>query len=147
MSTVPQTKNSSQETTESESPIVFFDGVCGLCNRTVNFLIGIDRKKRLRYAPLQGETAAERLPEDLRKDLNSMILFDKRGICRKSTAVARTLMHVGGMWGVLGFLVWVIPAPLRNFGYGVVAANRYRIWGKLEACRLPRPGEQELFLP
>jgi len=44
-------------------------------------------------------------------------------------------------------LLWAIPAPLRNAGYTLVARNRYRIWGKHETCRLPRPGEQELFLP
>lgn len=139
--------NESKVKSELEHPVVFFDGVCGLCNRSVNFLISIDRHKRLRYAPLQGETAAEKLPEDLRTDLSTMILFDSRGISRKSTAVARALMHVGGLWSLLGGLLWVIPAPLRNFGYSTVACNRYRIWGKHETCRLPRPGEQELFLP
>lgn len=139
--------NESKVKTEQEHPVVFFDGVCGLCNQTVNFLISIDRHKRLRYAPLQGETASEKLPEDLRTDLSTMILFDSRGISKKSTAVARTLMHVGGLWSLLGGLLWLIPAPFRNFGYSIVAMNRYRIWGKHETCRLPRPGEQELFLP
>lgn len=146
MTVALETKEAADVPNAPDQPVVFFDGVCGLCNRTVNFLIAIDRGKRLRYAPLQGETAAQKLPESDRIDLNTMILFDSRGISRKSTAVARTLMHVGGVWSLLGFILWVIPAPLRNFGYGVVARNRYRIWGKLEACRLPRPGEQELFL-
>jgi len=128
-------------------PVVFFDGVCGLCNQTVNFLISIDRHKRLRYAPLQGETAKSCLSENDRQNLSSMVLHDRSGLTRKSTAIARTLMHVGGFWKVLGFVLWLIPAPFRNFGYGVVARNRYWIWGKTETCRMPRSGERELFLP
>ena len=147
MTTAPDSTLMNETTEALQPPVVFFDGVCGLCNHTVNFLISIDRHRRLRYAPLQGETARTRLSEKEWSDLNTMVLLDDRGVHRKSTAVARCLMHLGGIWSVAGWMLWVIPAPLRNGGYSLVAKNRYRIWGKTEACRLPRPGEQELFLP
>ncbi|MFO1023314.1 MAG: DCC1-like thiol-disulfide oxidoreductase family protein, partial [Planctomycetales bacterium] len=73
---------------QTENPpktcIVFFDGVCGLCDSMVNFLILRDRKHCLRYAPLQGETAAKLLPEEERRDLRYMLFQDERGLCRKS---------------------------------------------------------------
>jgi len=147
MTTAPESAVKSATGQQPDHPVVFFDGVCGLCNHTVNFLIRIDRRRRLRYAPLQGETARAKLSEKEWSDLNTMILLDDRGVHRKSTAAARCLMHIGGAWGIAGMLLWVIPAPLRNAGYTLVARNRYRIWGKHETCRLPRPGEQELFLP
>jgi len=131
----------------SDPPIVFFDGVCGLCNQSVNFLIAIDRHKRLRYSPLQGETASRLLIASDRYDLKSIVLLDERGASRRTTALVRTLIHIGGIWGWVGRLLWLVPLPLRNLGYHLVVRNRYRIWGQLDACRLPRPGEQDLFLP
>jgi len=137
-------------TTPEESadspPIVFFDGVCGLCNRSVDLLITLDRRRRLRFAPLQGETAAERLDADVR-ELRSIVLVDSSGEARHSTAIVRILRHIGGIWSVASLMLWLVPRPLRDWGYGVIAANRYRLFGKTEACRMPKPGEQELFLP
>lgn len=143
-----ETQNADAQPENSpETCVVFFDGVCGLCNSLINFLITRDRKHCLRYAPLQGETAARLLPESERRDLRYMLFQDEQGLSRKSTAVSRMLCHLGGVWGLLGRVLWAIPRPLRDWGYGIVARNRYRWFGKHESCRMPKPEERELFLP
>lgn len=134
---------------ESEcSPmVVYFDGVCGFCNATVNFLMRLDRRGKLRFAPLQGETAQERLsPQDL-ENLNTIIVSRGDRNYRRSAAVVRILWELGGLWSILGTCLWLIPLPLRDLGYKIFAGNRYRILGKREACRLPLPEERDRILP
>jgi predicted DCC family thiol-disulfide oxidoreductase YuxK len=130
----------------SAGPIVFFDGVCGLCNSSVDFVLRHDQRNRLRFAPLQGETAALLLPPADRQNLGSLVLWNDGRTYRRSTAVVRVLWQLGPFWQFLGGLLWVIPAPLRNAGYRVVAALRYRLFGKKSACRLPTPEERSRFL-
>jgi predicted DCC family thiol-disulfide oxidoreductase YuxK len=131
----------------AEGPILFFDGVCGLCNRFVDFTLTHDRKARIRMAPLQGETARDRLtPADV-QSLDSVVLLDERGLHRRSAAVVRVLRQFSPTWQILAGLLWLIPRPLRDLGYKLVAANRYRLFGKKETCRMPSPGERARFLP
>lgn len=129
-----------------DQSIVFFDGVCGLCNRTVNFLMARDRNGVLRFAPLQGETAARLVPAEVRSDLNTFVFSDRGQLFYRSTAMARILMKIGGFWKVAGVTMWLVPAPLRNLGYRGVAAIRYRLFGKSESCRMPTPDERARFL-
>ena len=137
-----------ERTSEKEvGPIVFFDGVCALCDQSVQRLLTMDRKRRLKFAPLQGETASQMLPEADIRDLKTLVIRDQRGIGRYSTAVVRILWQVGGIWSVLGSCLWLIPRPVRDWGYRFVSARRYRWFGKHDACRMPKPGEREQFLP
>ncbi|MGQ0635045.1 MAG: thiol-disulfide oxidoreductase DCC family protein [Planctomycetaceae bacterium] len=131
---------------EPREAIVFFDGVCGLCNYWVDFVLTRDRQARFRFSPLQGELARERLHIRPEEPLNSIVLVDSSGICRKSAAVARILRGLPGPWPIAGWLLWVIPRPLRDLGYDFVARNRYRWFGQKEACRLPSPAERERFV-
>jgi predicted DCC family thiol-disulfide oxidoreductase YuxK len=135
------------QTLDSAQPIVFFDGTCGLCDRTVQSLLNRDRHGRLKFAPLQGETARHRLGEEAARELKTLILVDGTGESRRSSAVVRILNHLGGGYKILGGLLWLIPRPLRDFGYNFVAARRYRWFGHVDACRLPKPHERERFLP
>ena len=128
------------------TPIVFFDGVCGLCNSSVDFVLRHDHHGRLKFAPLQGETAARLLPAADRENLGSLVLWDDGRMFRRSSAVIRILWRLGPAWRVLGWLIWLIPLPLRNGGYRLVAASRYRLFGKKETCRLPSPEERGRFL-
>ena len=126
--------------------IVFFDGVCGLCNVSVDFILARDTRQRFRFAPLQGETARrELLPADL-EHLDTMILKTATGTYRRSAAVVRILWGLPGIWPMVGILLWVIPRPLRDLGYRIVSANRLRWFGKKETCRLPTPEERDRFL-
>lgn len=128
------------------APVLYFDGVCGLCNSTVQWLLKADRAGRFRFAPLQGTTAQALLPEEFR-DLSSMVLTCDHRIYRKSAAVVGVLWRLGGMWKLLAALLWIIPAPIRNGGYSVIAKNRFRWFGKHETCRIPTPEEAARFLP
>jgi|SRR5436190_3984708 len=130
-----------------EHPILFFDGVCGLCNASVDFVMKRDTKDVFRYAPLQGETAAEHLSAQEREDLNSVVLKTSEGYYRYTSAIVRILWKLPGIWPVLGTLLWLIPRPIRNSGYRLVAKNRYRFFGKKETCRLPTPEEIGRLLP
>jgi len=131
---------------DKEYAIVYFDGVCGLCNKFVNFLFRKDAKKnRLRFATLQGETAKQLHLTETEK--MQSIVFEEDGILyRKSTAAIKILLVIGGGWKLM-YLCYVFPRFLRDFVYDVVAANRYKWWGKMDACRLPTMEEVAKFLP
>lgn len=132
---------------KSNGMVVYFDGICGFCNGTVNFLLKHDPQGKLTYAPLQGETARERLDPAEVTDLNTLIVTINDRKYHRSAAVVRILWQLGGIWNVLGSILWVIPQPIRDAGYRLVAKFRYRIFGKHESCRLPSPEERDRFLP
>jgi predicted DCC family thiol-disulfide oxidoreductase YuxK len=129
------------------APVIFFDGVCGLCNRFVDFVIARDAAGVFRFAPLQGETARERLPEADVRDVNTMVLWEGQGIFRKSTAAVRILARLGGRWRILGRALSFVPRPLRDAGYSLIARFRYSLFGKKDTCRMPTPAERARFLP
>jgi len=126
--------------------IVFFDGVCGLCDHTVDFLLRKDSNGILMFAPLQGSTAAGIVPEDVRIQLDTLVYFRSGQLYYRSAAVVRFLRDLGGFWSIAGALLWLIPGPLRDVGYRSVSVLRYRMFGKHEACRIPTPSERARFL-
>lgn len=147
MSTAVRTESNPQTLPEAgDHPIVFFDGVCGLCSHAVDFAMARDAKATFLFAPLQGETARAMLPEEDTKNLNSMAVAIDGKIHRRSSAVVRMLWELGPTWWLCGWLLWVIPLPVRDLGYSLVAKWRYRLFGKHETCRLPTPEERERFL-
>ena len=131
---------------ELEKPILFFDGVCGLCNRFVDFSLKHDPHGRVLFAPLQGKTAAELLSKSDLENLDTVMFYENGNRSRRSTAIVKLLSGVGGFWNVLAWLLWLIPRPLRDFGYRLTAKNRYRFFGQKETCRLPTAEERARFL-
>ncbi len=129
-----------------KAKIVFFDGVCHLCNGFVDSMITLDTNHTFYFAPLQGETAQALLPAQDRAHLNSVIYYESEKLFYSSTAVIKILVGLGGVYRIFG-LFWVFPRPLRDFVYGVIARNRYRWFGTREFCRLPRPEERLYLLP
>ena len=125
--------------------IVFFDGVCGMCNNLVDRMLSEDREETLRFAPLQGETAKAALKEADYKDVNSIVYLEGAQVYKESDAVLRALAALGGIWRIT-LLFLVVPTFLRNKVYQFVAQNRYRWFGKKEACRLPTPAERMRIL-
>lgn len=130
-----------------ESPIIFFDGVCGLCNWFVDFVLPRDRQGIFRFSPLQGETAREYLSAEEIEALKTVVLVDESGTYRQSTAVLRVLRRLSGVWPLIAGLLRLVPPPLRDLGYRLVARNRYRFFGRKEACRMPSADERQRFLP
>ncbi len=128
---------------ESSPPaIVFYDGECGLCTCSVRFLLARDRRGRLRFAPLQGTTAEQRLSVSERESLGTVVLLEGERASRRSTAILRALRHCGGGLGLLARIGLWIPRPLRDGLYRCVAARRSRfgrasaLGGGLEEGRL-----------
>lgn len=137
---------SPSETPHVPNRVVFFDGICGMCNSTVDFLMARDPEGRLSFAPLQGETAEKVVPSEVRKNLDTFVFLEAGELYFRTTALVRILWVLGGFWGCVGWLLWLIPAPVRNLGYRLVAKIRYRIAGKKESCRMPTPEERARFL-
>lgn len=132
----------------AEHPALFFDGVCNLCNSTVDWVIRKDKRKYFRFGSLQGETAHRVVPEYAEEaGLSTVVLVTGRGQYVRSTAIAHVMMGLGGIWAFWGGLILLLPRPLRDWGYKRVAAMRYRIWGQKDSCRLPTPDERDRFLP
>lgn len=131
---------------------MLYDGVCGFCDRSVQWLLEADRDQLLRYAPLQGPTAAALRARHaaLPTDIDTVVLVEGEGaderVYLRSDAVLRiaSLLPGAPRWAQL--FRWC-PRPLRDALYTAFAAIRYRVWGKLDACRLPSPAERDRFLP
>lgn len=130
---------------ELHQQIIFFDGVCNLCNGFVDFLMSRDLDRHFHFSPLQGETAKRVLPADSRERLHSVVLSSQGQMFEKSDAVLMILPQLGGLWTAFR-VFWIIPKFLRDMIYDLVAKNRYFIWGKRETCRLPTPEERKRFL-
>jgi predicted DCC family thiol-disulfide oxidoreductase YuxK len=132
---------------DAEGPIVLYDGVCGLCDRSVQLILRHDRRGRFRFAALQsdaGRTLLERFhlsPESL----DSVVLIDSGQAWRKSRAALRIARGMDAPWPMLWPLI-VVPRPVADFLYDLLAKNRYRIFGKLDACMIPPPEVRARFL-
>jgi len=124
---------------------IFFDGVCNLCNGTVNFVIKRDSKKRYKFASLQSEIARDILPNGS-QNLESIVLLKADGkLLKKSDAALEIARHLKGAWFLLyGFKI--IPTFIRNWLYDIVAKNRYKWFGKKDECPMPTPELKERFL-
>lgn len=130
----------------SADPVVFFDGVCGLCNSFVDFLLAEDAAALFKLAPLQGETASRVLPQGLATRLDTIALVDEAGrVHTKSDAVLAIFGRLGGFWRLLSFARF-LPRALRDTVYDFVARNRYAWFGKLDACRMPTSAERARLL-
>ena len=125
--------------------VVFFDGLCGLCNGFIDFVMKFDSRKSFYFSPLQSEYARNTLPAELTQDLKTVVAFIDGKTYKKSEAVFKVLQKLGGMWSFIS-LLRILPSSLSNFGYDLVAANRYSLFGKKETCRLPTPEERLRFL-
>jgi len=134
-------------------PILLYDGVCGLCNRFVRFVMRHDRDGIFRFAALQSAAAARILashgvnPNDL-DTVYVVANHDSPGenLLSRSDAVVFVLNQVGGIWQVAGFLLRLLPRFVRNAGYNFVARKRYRVFGRSETCAVPSVEERSRFL-
>jgi predicted DCC family thiol-disulfide oxidoreductase YuxK len=134
--------------------LVLYDGVCGLCNRLVYFLLRHDQLDRLRFASLQSEFAQLRLQHHglNNRDFDSVVVladFDQpnQRVLVRSAAVLETFEQLGGVWKALARLAArLIPESIREALYRAIAKRRYKIFGKYDECPAPRPQDRHKFL-
>jgi len=130
-----------------QRPILFYDGECGFCQRTVQWALRHDRHRRLWFAPLQGTTYRSLAPAGAPVDLSTIVFLAPQGMRMRSSAIVALLTALGGAWRALGVLLWLVPRPVRDAGYGFVARRRHRLGGRNAACAVPGPADRERFLP
>jgi len=138
---------------DASNPVILYDGICGLCNRTVQFILKRDRKNLFRFAPLQSEFAKNLL-------LRHPISTDKPGsvwlvtnlgqpgelVKVRSDAAISIGSELGIFWRTMSNVLATFPKSLRDWGYDLVARNRYRIFGKYDTCPLPKEKDRHKFL-
>lgn len=132
--------------THLPDPLVLFDGVCNLCDASVDFLVRHDRKRRLRYASLQSEIGQQVLREAglPATEFGSFLYLDRGRLHMRSSGAIRVAMRLGGWWTLMGVFL-IVPPFIRNAVYDWVARNRYRWFGTRGTCRVPTPEERSLF--
>lgn len=133
---------------ENGKKIILFDGVCNLCNNSVLFVIKRDKKDVFRYASLQSEVGQQLVHErgiDT-SQVDSIILIEP-GVAyfTKSDAALEIAQHLGGLWKLSAVFTWV-PKSIRDVVYDFVARNRYKWYGKKDACMVPTPELRGKFL-
>ncbi|WP_282180016.1 thiol-disulfide oxidoreductase DCC family protein [Maribacter stanieri] len=133
---------------ESNKKIILFDGVCNLCNNTVQFVIKRDVNDIFRFTPLQSDTAKKLLHErniDI-DDIDSIILIEPNvAYYTKSTAALEIGKELKGYDGLSFILLW-LPESFRDIVYDYVAKNRYKWYGKKESCIIPTQELKNKFI-
>lgn len=122
----------------SEGPTILFDGACNLCNHVVQFVLARDPDGHLRFAALQssvGQDLLNRFKVDA-QNLDTVVFITDGRACTKSDAALRIAGCLSGLWPVLKIFL-LVPRPLRDWAYDVVARNRYRWFGKKATCMAP----------
>jgi predicted DCC family thiol-disulfide oxidoreductase YuxK len=131
-----------------DGPVVLYDGVCGLCARSVKWVLRHERDHAIQFAPLQGPTAAAlrarhpRIPTEL----DTIVYVDAGRVYLRSKAFLQLAAHLRAPWRWAHAMRW-FPGFVLDLGYRVVARVRYRIWGTVDACELPSPAHRARFLP
>ncbi len=124
-----------------------FDGVCNLCNSSVNFIIDHDPKGHFKFAALQSDFGQEKLNElgFNTEDFDSLVLLSGGKVYKKSSAALRIARKLKGLYPLL-YIFIIIPPFIRHAAYDVIARNRYRWWGKQDSCRMPTPELRSRFV-
>jgi predicted DCC family thiol-disulfide oxidoreductase YuxK len=133
--------------------LVLYDGTCGLCDRSVRFLLPRDRRAALRFAPLQGDLGRRivaGMDPRIGAGTDTFVLVEDRGTPRerlrtRGWAAVFSLRALGGPWALVAALLAVLPRGVLDAAYDVVARARYRIFGRYDACLSPPEGWRERF--
>jgi predicted DCC family thiol-disulfide oxidoreductase YuxK len=140
-------------TSANLNPIILYDGVCGLCSRSVKFILKRDRRDVFHFASLQSDFAAQILrrhgvnPETL--DTMYVVLGNSQSnerLLARSDAAAFIVRQLGGVWKIAGVTLSLVPRWLREWAYRFVARHRYRVFGKYQACMIPEAKQRAKFL-
>jgi predicted DCC family thiol-disulfide oxidoreductase YuxK len=132
---------------EVQHPVILFDGVCNLCSGSVQFIINRDPSGIFRFATLQSETGKNLVSKfDLPNDKpDAIILVENSEYYSRSTAALRILQRLGSLWQLL-YVFILVPRPIRDYFYDIVARNRYKWYGKRAQCMIPSEDIKSRFL-
>jgi len=130
-----------------KSPVLLFDGVCNLCNASVQWVLKRDRKGIFRFAALQSEAGRALLRQSglSSENFDTVVLVDGDRVFTRSDAALEIVRRIGGPWSLLG-IFRIVPRPLRNAVYDWVARYRYRWFGKTQSCMIPQPEWAKRFI-
>ncbi len=130
-----------------EPPLILFDGVCNLCNASVQFVLRRDPRARFRFAALQSTAGRAALARAgvLGTVPDSIVLVHRGTVRTRSAAALAIARGLRFPWPLLTVL-WLVPYPLRDLVYDWIARNRYRWFGKRETCQVPTPALRARFL-
>jgi predicted DCC family thiol-disulfide oxidoreductase YuxK len=123
--------------------IIFYDGVCGLCNKSVQFVLKHDQRDKFMFSALQSEFALKTLHK--KSQFDSFILYDNGRFYEQSTAALRVLKILGGVWAIFYVLI-IVPPFIRDRVYGFIAKNRYKWFGRYESCPMPDKSTKARFV-
>jgi predicted DCC family thiol-disulfide oxidoreductase YuxK len=128
--------------------LVLFDGVCNLCNASVQYIIRHDKRDNFRFATIQSKVGQQIIKDFLidTTKTDSIILYsEKNGICYKSTAALIIAKHLGFPNNIMTIFL-IVPPFIRNWVYDYIAKNRYKWYGKRDSCMVPTPEIRKKFI-
>ncbi len=130
------------------APIILYDGTCGLCHKSVKWLLHHERDHELTFAPLQGETAAKlrAVHPEIPGNVSTIVFIADGHVRLRSKAFLYAAQHLTAPWRWSYAWRW-FPGFLLDLGYRLVASVRYRIWGRADVCEIPSPDQRARFLP
>lgn len=132
--------------TQLPDKVVLFDGVCNFCESSVQFILRHDKTGSLRFASLQSEIGQQLLTAyGISHELQSVVFVESGKAYTKSAAAFRIAHYFGGWWKLL-LVFSILPAFITDFGYDIIAKNRYRWFGKKDACMIPSADIRSRFL-
>lgn len=133
---------------EFPSRVVFYDGVCAMCNGIVKWMLRVDRRRVFRFASLQSDTANEArlIHPEIPSELETMVYVRDGEVFLRSRGAFEAMREIPYPWRALSWLR-VFPVWLTDFFYGILARSRYRVFGKYETCPLPPAEDRGRFLP
>lgn len=126
--------------------IILFDGDCNFCDKSVQFIIKRDPEAIFTFTSQQGEVGQKMIKKHhAPASIDSIILIENDTYYLKSSAALRICRHLQGAWKLL-FIFIIVPYPIRDFFYNILAKNRYKWFGKKDQCTLPTPEMRKRFL-
>lgn len=130
------------------TPLVLYDGTCGLCARSVRWILRHEADRELYFAPLQGETAEAMRAKypNIPTSIDSVVYVDGERAHLRSKAFLHMARHFRAPWRWFHAVRW-LPGFVLDLGYRLIAAIRYKVWGKVDSCELPSPENRARFMP
>ncbi len=131
-----------------DKQLILFDGICNLCNSSVQYVIKHDKRNQFLFAPLQSEIGASIIKEfhvDRSKTDSILLYSENQGLSIKSTAALKIVKHLGFPRNLLVIFL-IIPPFIRNMVYDFIAKNRYKWYGKRDECMIPTPDLKSKFI-